>query len=120
MPAGGREKLWVSTGSVLPALGSVSPHEGEKPTPVFGSHPCHRARAELQLVFLYGLFCVQETYPVKFLLFMAHDSSCTGDTQKQFSSTLYFYHWGSAGSEQPLACVFTAGELARPVFGIGS
>lgn len=29
MPAGGREKLWVSTGSVLPALGSVSPHEGQ-------------------------------------------------------------------------------------------
>lgn len=99
--------------------GRFRPKRG-KPIPACGSHPCHRARAELQLVFLYGLFCVQETYPVKFLLFMAHDSSCTGDTRKQFRSTLYFYHGGSAGLEQPFACVSTARELARPVFGIGS
>lgn len=46
-----------------------------------------------------ALFCVQETYPVKFLLFMAHDSSCTNDTRKQFKNKWSFGHLGSSSSE---------------------
>lgn len=55
-----------------------------------------------------ALFCVQETYPVKFLLFTAHDSSCMNDTWKQFKNKWSFGHLGSSSSEQGAVAVSPA------------